>query len=156
MESFDATDRHLLALLAADSRASYRTLATAVGLSTPATAARVRRLERAGAIRGYTVRTDRAALGRPVTAFLHVDAPPARGRAARAAAEQADGVLECHRVAGAAALLLKVAVPDLAALDALVERFRLIAPTTATVVLATAFEDGAAAVAPSPATEAGR
>ncbi|MEQ8605017.1 MAG: Lrp/AsnC family transcriptional regulator [Marivibrio sp.] len=141
MEStFDVFDRKLLVALQQDARLSFRALAKAVGLSTPAAAERVRRLERAGVIRGYAARLDRAALGGRVTAFLEIDVPGDRMRAALAAAEGAPEILECHRIAGAGSLLLKAATADLQALDALAARFRLIGSVRVTVALAPVFE----------------
>lgn len=136
----DQIDQRILRALQEDARLSFRALAKAVGLSTPAAAERVRRMERAGVIRGYRVALDRATLGRRVTAFLEMDCPGERMRAALAAAEGAPEILECHRIAGAGALLLKAAVADLEALDALAARFRLIAPVRVTVALAPVFE----------------
>lgn len=49
----DDLDRALLALLAADGRATMAQLGRGVGLSRTAALARVQRLERAGVIRGY-------------------------------------------------------------------------------------------------------
>jgi Lrp/AsnC family leucine-responsive transcriptional regulator len=49
----DALDRRVLALLAADGRASMADLGRAVGLSRTAVLARVQRLEREGVITGY-------------------------------------------------------------------------------------------------------
>jgi len=133
-------DVKLVAALQRDARLSFRALAKEVGLSTPAAAERVRRLERAGVIRGYQATLDRAALGRAITVFLELECPGERMRAAVAAAEGAAEVLECHRIAGAGSLLMKAAVADLGALDALAARFRLIAPVRVTVALAPVFE----------------
>jgi Lrp/AsnC family leucine-responsive transcriptional regulator len=141
-ELLDDIDNKLMVALRDDARASFRTLARVIGLSTPATAERVRRLERLGVVRGYHVRIDRAAAGRGVTAFLTIDCPGNRSQAALGAARQSDDVLDYYRIAGASSVMLKVAVADLAALDRLAERFRLIAPTSVTVVLSTAFEEG--------------
>jgi Lrp/AsnC family leucine-responsive transcriptional regulator len=52
----DAIDRRLIALLAADARASATALARDAGLSRTAIQERMARLERAGVILGYTVR----------------------------------------------------------------------------------------------------
>ena len=49
----DAIDAHILDILAVDGRASFSSIGADVGLSTNATAARIRRLERAGVILGY-------------------------------------------------------------------------------------------------------
>lgn len=72
----DELDLTLLRALAADARQSQRALARAVGMSPPAIADRLARLERLGAIRGYRVELDWAALGYPVVVYLAVSANP--------------------------------------------------------------------------------
>jgi Lrp/AsnC family transcriptional regulator, leucine-responsive regulatory protein len=72
----DDLDIALLRELAVDARQSQRALARAVGMSPPAIADRLARLERAGAIRGYRVDIDWAALGVPVVVYLAVTAGP--------------------------------------------------------------------------------
>ena len=72
----DDLDLTLLRALAADARQSQRALARAVGMSPPAIADRLARLERLGAIRGYRVEVDWAALGYPVVVYLAVSANP--------------------------------------------------------------------------------
>lgn len=49
----DATDQAILALLREDARLSFRELSRRVGVSTPTIAAKVRRLEALGVIKGY-------------------------------------------------------------------------------------------------------
>jgi len=73
---FDDLDLTLLRALAEDARQSQRALARAVGMSPPAIADRLARLERVGAIRGYRVDLDWAALGYPVVVYLAVTAGP--------------------------------------------------------------------------------
>ena len=72
----DDLDLTLLRALAADARQSQRALARAVGMSPPAIADRLARLERLGAIRGYRVEVDWAALGYPVVVYIAVTAGP--------------------------------------------------------------------------------
>jgi Lrp/AsnC family transcriptional regulator, leucine-responsive regulatory protein len=72
----DDLDLTLLRALAADARQSQRALARAVGMSPPAIADRLARLERLGAIRGYRVELDWSALGYPVVVYLAVSANP--------------------------------------------------------------------------------
>lgn len=72
----DELDLMLLRALAVDARQSQRALARAVGMSPPAIADRLARLERSGAIRGYRVEIDWAALGYPVVVYLAVTAGP--------------------------------------------------------------------------------
>jgi DNA-binding Lrp family transcriptional regulator len=72
----DESDLALLRALAADARQSQRALARAIEMSPPAVADRLARLERSGAIRGYRVDIDWAALGFPVVVYLAVTAGP--------------------------------------------------------------------------------
>ena len=72
----DDLDLALLRALAADARLSQRALARRVEMSPPAVADRLARLERSGAIRGYRVDIDWAALGFPVVVYLAVTAGP--------------------------------------------------------------------------------
>jgi Lrp/AsnC family leucine-responsive transcriptional regulator len=77
----DPVDRRLLALLAADSRASQRKLARDLHMSPPAVGERIARLERLGVIRGYTVSIDWASLGYE-SVFLAVTAVQGADQAA--------------------------------------------------------------------------
>ena len=68
----DAASRAILAALQDDARLSFNQLAKRVGLSPPAVAERVRRMEEAGVIRGYRIEVDRASLGWPITAVIRM------------------------------------------------------------------------------------
>jgi len=72
----DDLDLALLSALARDARQSQRALARQIEMSPPAVADRLARLERSGAIRGYRVDVDWAALGYPVVVYLAVTAGP--------------------------------------------------------------------------------
>jgi DNA-binding Lrp family transcriptional regulator len=72
----DDLDLALLRALAQDARQSQRALAKKIEMSAPAVADRLARLERSGAIRGYRVDIDWAALGFPVVVYLAVTAGP--------------------------------------------------------------------------------
>jgi Lrp/AsnC family leucine-responsive transcriptional regulator len=109
----DDLDLTLLRALAVDARQSQRALARAVGMSPPAIADRLARLERAGAIRGYRVDLDWAALGYPVVVYLAVTAGPGMDlseiiRAIRALPEAQDMSV----VTGGLDLLVRLRVRD--------------------------------------------
>lgn len=72
--ALDAVDLQLLLLLSRDARLSQRSLARELGMSAPAIADRVARLERQGVIRGYGVRLDYGALGFQTTVYLTITA----------------------------------------------------------------------------------
>lgn len=70
--ALDLVDVAVLEELLRDARASQRSIARSVGMSAPAVAERIARLERAGVITGYRAVIDRERLGFPVTAYLSV------------------------------------------------------------------------------------
>ncbi|HTZ87064.1 MAG TPA: Lrp/AsnC family transcriptional regulator [Solirubrobacteraceae bacterium] len=68
----DETDLEIIELLREDARRTFADLAERVSLSSPAVKRRVDRLERGGAIVGYTALVDHALLGRPLQAFTEL------------------------------------------------------------------------------------
>ncbi len=149
----DSTDYHLVRLLQADGRATQLELSKRVGLSQPATAERIRKLEESGVITGYAAQVDAARLGRDVTAFIGVSIEHPRhfdGFVKKVLA--LPEVLECHRVAGEDSYLLKVRTTTTRALDALlVKALRTIPGVTrtfTTIVLSSAKETTAIDVDP--------
>jgi Lrp/AsnC family leucine-responsive transcriptional regulator len=68
----DAIDHRILNLLRTNGRASYASIGGEVGLSPHGAADRIRRLERAGAINGYTAKIDLGHVGRALDAFIDV------------------------------------------------------------------------------------
>ena len=68
----DALDRKALPLLMKEGRITWSDLGQGLGLSAPAAAERVRKLEEHGVIKGYTAILDAEALGYSLTAFVSV------------------------------------------------------------------------------------
>lgn len=68
----DATDLSILVHLLRDARGSVRQIAQQVGMSAPAVAERIARLERAGVVRGYQAVVDWERLGYGLTAYIAV------------------------------------------------------------------------------------
>jgi DNA-binding Lrp family transcriptional regulator len=79
----DDIDRRLLAELRADGRLTHVALAARVGLSRSAVQERVARLERAGVILGYTVRTGDPEASHGVRAYLLVKGGASHDRAVK-------------------------------------------------------------------------
>lgn len=72
MSGLDRTDRTIVALMQENARRSNKELAAAVGIAASTCSERVRRLEDAGVLRGYTATVDPAALGITMHAMLAV------------------------------------------------------------------------------------
>ena len=156
----DAIDTKAMRHLMQDGRASWADLGAVLGLSAPAAAERVRKLEERGVIRGYAAVPDPDAAGFPVLAFVYVTLVSQNARAPFLKAVRAHPLIqECHHVAGDDDFLLKVRARSLSELDALLSdelKGRLgIARTRTTIVLGTAKETGRLPVGP-PAPSAPR
>lgn len=117
----DELDRRLLALLAADGRATMADLGRVVGLSRTAVLARVQRLERAGVIRGYhaDVALPRVAGGHRARVGLVIRTPDVGGYVRRLTA--LPGVTEIETVTGEYDLIVLVTAPGAAELDAVLD-----------------------------------
>jgi Lrp/AsnC family leucine-responsive transcriptional regulator len=141
----DSSDSKTLARLQTDARTTWADLGAELGLSAPAAAERVRKLQESGAIRGYTAVLDPAMAGFPVLAFVAVTLQRQDARTAFLKAVQAHELIqECHHVAGDDDFLLKIRSRSLAELDELLSiqlKGRLgIARTRTTIALGTAKE----------------
>jgi Lrp/AsnC family transcriptional regulator, leucine-responsive regulatory protein len=119
----DQIDYSILSILQRDARVSQQQIAGRVGLSQPAVAERVRKLEQRRLIIGYAAQVDAARLGVDITAFVGVVIAHPRYFASFARKiAQVDEVLECHRVAGEFTYLLKVKTANTRTLDELLTR----------------------------------
>ena len=140
----ETLDLKAVRALMQNGRATWADLAQQLGLSAPAAADRVHRLEERGVIRGYAALVDAEAAGYPLAAFVAValDRPDRRAAFLKRIAALAE-VAECHHVAGDDDYLLKVRCRGTRDLDRLlVESLKTIpgVRTRTTVVLATAKE----------------
>lgn len=133
----DRLDKRLLAELQVDARLSFAELGRRVGLSTPAAAERVRKLEERGVLRGYRAELDSHSIGYPVTAFIRLYVPAERYAAVLAVLEGMPEVREAHHVTGDASFVLKVVAQSLSALEALIAAFDSWGRTETSVVLST-------------------
>lgn len=147
----DAVDRALLDALRANGRATFTELARAVGLSAPTVHERVGKLEAAGVITGYHAMVAPEALGYSMGAIISVfltgaapgQTPSQSTEAVEDSVAAIDAVEDCWFVAGEEALIIKVRVPDVGALEKVIRQLNDIpgvGHTRTTVVLSTRFE----------------
>jgi Lrp/AsnC family leucine-responsive transcriptional regulator len=123
----DSIDRRVLAILQEDCKTSLSRIGEKVGLSAPALLERIRKLERAGIIRGYHAVLDSRRLGLDLTAFIGVSMNyPKMIESFERAVAKLPELLECHHVTGAHSLLLKVKTYNTQTLEQLISRIRAI------------------------------
>src|SRR5687768_14581097 len=113
----DPIDRKLLGLLAEDATLAYAELGQRLHLSPPAVHERVKRLKRAGVIKGVAARLDGAKLGRALAAFVHVDTTGWGKTTEMLALAELPEVEEMHSVTGDTCVILKVRTAGTQALE---------------------------------------
>lgn len=117
VHTLDAIDRRILKELQGNARLSNVELAEHIGLSPSPCLRRVRRLERAGVIRGYATLVDQQALGLPVSIFVMVTLEKQVEQALEifeTRIRDLPEVMECYLMTGDSDYLLRVVTADLA------------------------------------------
>jgi Lrp/AsnC family leucine-responsive transcriptional regulator len=130
----DATNIGLLKELEADARLSLAELGRRVGLSSPAVADRLERLEEAGVIRGYRAEIDPRALGYELDVVLRIRPAPRELKKVAELAQRTPEVVECHRITGDDCYLMKAHVRDVEHMEEVIDRFAIYGQTTTSIV----------------------
>jgi Lrp/AsnC family transcriptional regulator, leucine-responsive regulatory protein len=135
----DETDLKLLEELQTDARLSLAELGRRVGLSPPAVADRLRRMEDNGVIRGYRADIDPRALGYDLGAVIRIR-PHARQipKVAELAAGTRE-IVECKRITGDDCFLMHLYVRDVEHLEDVIDRFTPFGQTTTSIVQSSPF-----------------
>jgi Lrp/AsnC family transcriptional regulator, leucine-responsive regulatory protein len=130
----DETNRILIAELQRDARLSLAELGRRVGLSSPAVAERLGRLEQTGTITGYHAEVDPRAVGLTLSAIIRVR--PSPGQIANVAdlARETPEVVECHRVTGDDCYVMRAHLRDVLHLEEVIDRFTVLGQTTTSIM----------------------
>jgi Lrp/AsnC family transcriptional regulator, leucine-responsive regulatory protein len=119
----DAIDLKILKILQEDGRISNLDLSNKIGLSAAPTLERVKKLERAGIIKGYHASLDLYRLGLGTETFMQISLAYNKQNAIDNFMEQIgkiDEIMECYQVTGASDFILKIVVKDVQAYELLV------------------------------------
>jgi Lrp/AsnC family transcriptional regulator, leucine-responsive regulatory protein len=130
----DATDIALLRELQEDARLSLAELGRRVGLSSPAVADRLERLEQAGVILGYRAEVDPRALGYELAMVLRIRPAPRELKKVAELARRTPEIVECHRITGDDCYLMKAHVRDVEHMEEVIDRFAIYGQTTTSIV----------------------
>ena len=131
----DEISHRILARLQDDARVSYAELGREVGLTAPAVAERVRRLEAEGIITGYHAHIDLEKAGRGMVAFVRLTSPVELGAQLSNLVREMPEVLEHHHVTGSEGYIIKLAVSSVAHLEHVIVKLLPYGQTNTSIVL---------------------
>lgn len=117
METVDEKSWRILSALQEDARASLKALAQIAGLSLPATAERIKKMEAAGLIRGYHADIAPEALGYVIKAVVAITTQHPYKHKFIEVLRAKPQVLECLHVTGADSCLFTVVAKDMQDLE---------------------------------------
>lgn len=130
----DDVDRSLLAELQGNARLSLAELGRRVGLSSPAVAERVQRMEADGVIRGYRADVDPRSLGLALTLVVRIRPAPREIAKVADLARKTPEVVECSRITGDDCFVMRAHVRDVEHLEEVIDRFVPYGQTTTSIV----------------------
>lgn len=130
----DITNRRLLAELQGDARVSLAELGRRVGLSSPAVAERLQRLEQDDVILGYHARLNPQALGFSLSAVIRVRPAPRQLRQVGDVARATPEVVDCRRITGDDCYVMTAHVRSVEHLEEVIDRFAAYGQTTTSIV----------------------
>lgn len=130
----DATSWALLVALQENARATYAELGRLVGLTPPAVADRIRRLEAAGVITGYRATVNPAMLGLSLKAIIRFRCAYTCERTL-SFARTCPEIIECHSITGEDCMTMTAVVSSVAHLQRLIARLGEYGSSTTVTVL---------------------
>jgi len=139
----DAIDDKLIELLRTDGRASIAQLARAVGRSRTSVQSRLQRMQRQGAIQGYTVRTAPEYGPGAVRAHVMIKVGPKEMRGVIGELRKIRAVRLLHSVSGDVDLIAVAATATVAEMDEVIDQIGAtdgVLRTTSSIILSTKFE----------------
>lgn len=138
----DAIAWRIIESLQHNARLSFAELGRKIGLSTPAVAERVRRLEEAGVITGYHAALDMAKLGVPIRVLVRLTIHGGDLQVTKTvtAIKEMAEISRCHRITGAESFVIEADVVSIRHLEALIDKLSTLGATSTSTVLSSPVE----------------
>ena len=131
----DSVGCKILEILQEEGRVSYNDLATRVGLSSPAVAERIKRMEDQGIIQGYRAVVNYPEIGYGITVFVRVVIAANKIPELEELAQKIPEVIETHHVTGTDGMILKVISGSMERLEEILREIAAYGKTNTSLVL---------------------
>jgi len=136
----DSLSWKILVELQKNARISYKEIGEKIGLTGPAVAERILKLEEKGIIKGYAAKIDLQKLGYSLTAIVNFKFYPGNLDRFLKHLKSIPEVFECNRITGSDSMVIKVAIKEPKHLETLVNGFIEFGTPTTSIVLSTPIE----------------
>ena len=136
-KALDGIDAKLVTLLNDNARMSIAELGRAVNMSAPSVNERLKRLEEAGIISGYTVTLDPERIGYTLQAIVRMRQLPGKLKELEELIQSLPPFIECDRVTGEDCFYARLCLTDIHQLDEILNRVCEIAETNTSIVKST-------------------
>ncbi len=130
----DAVDTKILNALVNNARIRIADLARLVRLSAPTVSERIKRLEEAGVIEGYTLTLNPKALGLPIATWLRIRPLPGNLHKVADILRGLPEVVECDRITGEDCFIARAHVASVDELEKLIDQITPHAMTTTSII----------------------
>jgi Lrp/AsnC family transcriptional regulator, leucine-responsive regulatory protein len=136
-DQLDETSWAILEALQENARISYAELGKRVGLTSPAVAERVRKMEDAGIISGYHAEVNLSALGYPISVVIQLRLNELRSKEIDTLMRNTPEVTTCYHLTGNDCFMIVASVTSIKHLEKLLEVLTAYGQTTTSIVLST-------------------
>lgn len=131
----DSTDLKIIALLKANSKASFSEISKKISLSPSSVRERIKKLEDIGAIRGYSLEVNQALLGNSLEVFILLKVFTGKLQYAILELNKYPEILEAHRITGPQNFHLRVALKDQLHLQQFIDKLITLGEPTTHLIL---------------------
>ena len=133
-QELDPIDRSLIMALHQNARASIRALSRQVGLSAPGCSKRLKRLEVAGVICGFSVELDAQALGFALQALVRVKPFTGKFQEVEQLIKALTECVTCYKITGEDSFVCHLYTASVSHLDQVLQRITPLADTNTSII----------------------
>lgn len=133
-QALDPIDRALILALHQNARASIRALSRQVGLSAPGCSERLKRLEVAGVISGFSVELDPQALGFSLQALVRVKPMTGKFQTVEQLLSEMAECIVCYKITGEDSFVCHLYTDSVSHLDHTLQRITPFADTNTSII----------------------
>lgn len=137
----DSINWKILELLQTNARRSNTEIANHVGISSPAVAERIRKLEDAGVIEGYKTKVEAFELGYQLRALITVRAFMGRLKPFLEKVKSFDEVVNCYRITGNENIVMEVILHNQKHLEQFIDQLITYGETKTQIILSHVIDD---------------